>query len=130
MIANYREPKKKPPRAWNRLRKVEQDEIIDFVRESLEELVIENLNHEEAELQKVWLQIMCIVLHRQKDPYGEMRCLSTLKDFKTVYRLFGQFATEEEQKAWLKAETDKIFKKGGYPHDWVDSLENGGRRDG
>ena len=130
MIANYREPKKKPPRAWNRLRKVEQDEIIEFVRESLEELTRINLDHEEAELQKTWLQYACIVLHRQKDRYGKMRCMAFLKDWKRVYRISSKFKTAEERDAWLKSEMEKIFGKDGYPHEWVDSLENGGRGDG
>lgn len=126
MKANYKWkcPTEKMPSNWFKLYEWERQEISKLCNDSMNQ----QIDHEEAELQKVWLQIMCIVLHRQKDPYGEMRCLATLKDFKTVYRFFGQFATKEERDAWLKVETDKIFRRGGYPHEWVDSLENGGRR--
>lgn len=123
MISNYRQPKVKPPRAWNKLRKVEQDEIIAFVQESLEELVVTNLNHEEAEMQKIWLQFACIVLHQMKDPFGKIRCMFFLKGWKKMYRICSQFKTSEERDAYLAAEMAKIFGKDGYPHEWVDSLE-------
>lgn len=128
MNANYKWkcPTDKMPSKWFKLYEWERQEISKLCNDSMNQ----QIDHEEAEMQKVWLQMMCIALHRQKDAYGEMRCLSVLKDFKTLYRIFGQFSTAEERDAWLKAETDKIFKKGGYPHEWVDSLENGGRRDG
>ena len=124
MTANYREPKKRMPRSWDRLPDYEKKVINDICLEAVNKQV----DHEEAELQKVWLQVMCIVLHQQKDPYGKMRCLSVLKDWKAAYRTLSQFTSTEERDAWLKAGTDKIFGKGGYPSEWVDSLENGGKR--
>ena len=40
-----------------------------------------------------------------------------------MYWIIGKLKTNEERDAYLKAETDKIFGKGGYPSEWVDSLE-------
>ena len=114
------------PRSWYSLPKKEQQAITA----ACERAVHATVNHEEALLQKRWLQLACIVLHRQKDPYGKMRCKAFLKDWKLIYYICSQFNTDAELEAWLKAETDKIFGKDGYPHEWVDSLENGGKREG
>lgn len=113
------------PRSWYSLPKKEQQAITA----ACERAVHATVNHEEALLQKRWLQCACIVLHRQKDPYGKMRCKAFLKDWKLIYYICSQFNTDAELEAWLKAETDKIFGKDGYPHEWVDSLENGGKRE-
>lgn len=117
--------KQKMPKSWFRLPEWERQQISKICNEGMNAQV----DHEEAELQKLWLQYACIVLHRQKDRYGKMRCMAFLKDWKWVYRISSQFKTAEERDAWLKAEMEKIFGKDGYPHEWVDSLENGGRRE-
>jgi hypothetical protein len=119
MRANYREPTERMPRSWNRLPDWEKQKINDICNEAMNA----QINHEEAELQKVWLQMACIVLHQQKDPYGEMRCRAFLKGWKRMYWIIGKIKTNEERDAYLKAETDKIFGKDGYPAEWVDSLE-------
>ena len=130
MKANYKQPKIKTPRGWKKLTESEREELTRWQHETINELTTINVDHEEAELQKIWLQLACIVLHQQKDPWGKMRCMFFLKGWKKVYRIIGQFKTAEERDAWLKSEMEKIFGKDGYPAAWVDSLENGGRSDG
>lgn len=114
---------KKPPKSWDRLPEYEKKAILDYFNE----VFIERSNHEDAVLQKRWLKLSCIVLHQQKDPYGKMRCMFFLKGWKRVYKMCERFKTNEEMDGWLDSEMEKIFGKGGYPTEWVDSLENGGR---
>ena len=118
MKANLKKPPK-PPKSWDRLPLFERKAIEDYC----EQVVNDRINHEDAELQKRWLQLACIVLHRQKDPYGKMRCMVFLKDMKREYNVLARFKTDEEIAAYLKRETDAIFGKDGYPHEWVDKLE-------
>ena len=115
----------KMPKSWFRLPEWEREQISKVCNEAINAQV----DHEEAQLQKLWLQFACIVLPSQKDPWGKMRCMFFLKGWKRVYRINSQFKTAEERDAWLKAEMEKIFGKDGYPHEWVDSLENGGKRE-
>ena len=82
----------------------------------------DQVNHEEAELQKIWLQMACIVLH-EAFGFGQRRCLTFLGNWKRMYRRIAKIATKEEQDAFLKAEMDKIFGEGGYPYEFIDSLE-------
>jgi hypothetical protein len=47
------------PRSWLTLPKREKDAITKAATQFIEDKV----NHEEAELQKIWIQFACIVLH-------------------------------------------------------------------
>lgn len=91
-------------------------------REAIAKFVEERLNHEEAELQKIWLQLACIVLH---DAFGmgAHRCTTFLGNWKRMYKRNAKLGSREAQDEFLKAEMDKIFGKDGYPYDFVESLE-------
>lgn len=118
MKANLKKPPK-PPKSWDRLPAFEKKVIEDYC----EQVTNERINHEEAELQKRWLQLACIVLHNQKDPYGKMRCMAFLKDWKRAYNILARFKTNAEVTAYLKKEMDSIFGVDGYPYEWIDKLE-------
>lgn len=122
MKANYREPKVKPPRVWKRLREDERQAIVEYQRECLDELVRVNLDHEEAELQKTWLKMMCIANHDVLK-VGKIRAIRVLARWKRLYHIVGKLKTTADRDAYLNAELEKIFGKDGYPEEWVDSLE-------
>ena len=109
----------KPPKAWDKLSLFEKKAIEDYCIQVANDIV----DHEEAKLQKRWLQLACIVLHNQKDRYGKMRCLGFLIGWKKVYHICEKFNTNEEIEAYLKKEMNSIFGVDGYPHEWVDNLE-------
>ena len=108
------------PKSWLTLPEKEKKIIYKLVEDQLNETI----DHEEAELQKRWLQLACIVLHRQKDPFGKMRCMAFLNGFKRIYKKCGKLNSDKEIEAWIKTELDSIFGADGYPAEWVDSLEN------
>lgn len=114
------------PKSWLSLPGKEKKLISGLIEKEINAAV----DHEEALLQKRWLQLACIVLHRQKDAYGKMRCMAFLNGWKRVYKTCEKFKTDAEMKAWLKAEMDSIFGVDGYPSEWVDSLENRGNVSG
>lgn len=122
MKANYRETKVQPPRVWFRLRESERQAIVEYVRECLDELVRVNLDHEEAELQKTWLKMMCIANHDVLK-VGKIRAIRVLHRWKRLYHIVSKLKTNEERDAYLNGELIKIFGKEGYPEEWVDSLE-------
>ena len=108
------------PRSWLTLPEREKKIIYKMLEDKYNEAV----DHEEAELQKRWLQLACIVLHRQKDRFGKMRCLAFLNGFKRIYKQCERFRSEVETTEWINKELEPIFGKDGYPSEWVDSLEN------
>lgn len=95
------------------------------VEQALVKWAEDKVNHEEAELQKIWLQMACIVLH---DAFGlgAMRCTTFLGSWKRMYKRMSKISTKEEQDAFLKTEMEKIFGKDGYPYEFIDSLEKRG----
>lgn len=127
MRANYLESKVKPPKGWQKLTQNERNALVEYQRECLEDLVRVNLDHEEAELQKAWLKMMCIALHVVLG-IGAKRARRVLAFWKRLYHIVGKLKTNEERDAYLDAEMNKIFGEGGYPDEWVDSLEEGSRR--
>lgn len=106
------------PRSWLSLPKKEKDIISNVLQDEINKAV----DHEEAEIQKVWLQMACIILHnalgRDKD-----ECLIFLGNWKRLYHVIGKCKTNEERDEYLKSEMEKIFGLDGYPSEWVDSLE-------
>lgn len=106
------------PKSFNRLPKSEKDKINEVMTQE----VIKQVCHEQAELQKIWLQMACIVLHKNFG-FGKKRCLLFLANWREMYRLNSKIEGEKEQADFLATELDKIFRKDGYPKEYVDKLE-------
>ena len=109
------------PKSWHTLPEREKKAI----KNVCEDIVNKTIDHEEAELQKVWLQV-AVLVNYELFGHGKTRALRFLKQWKWVYRTISKFKTNEERREWLDSEMAKIFGDNGYPHKWVDSLEHGG----
>lgn len=106
------------PKSWHQLPQSEKDKI----NEAMTQEVIKQVCHEQAELQKIWLKMACIVLHRTFG-FGRKRCLLFLANWREMYRLNSKIEGKAEQERFLAEEIDKIFRKEGYPKEYVDKLE-------
>lgn len=106
------------PKSWGRLPKSEK-EIINQV---MTDKVVKQVCHEQAELQKIWLQMACIVLHKNFG-FGKKRCLLFLGVWREMYRINTRLGGRKEQTNYLAGEMEKIFGKGGYPYEYIDKLE-------
>ena len=131
MRCNIAQARPRAPKEWERLPDRDKHIIIQYLKDKVAEeleqtilpdLVRINLDHEEAELQKVWLKIMCIAMHEEHSR-GQERNLRTLRRWKRLYAKVERMKGKGERDAWLDAEISKIFRKGGYPTEWVDRLE-------
>ena len=85
-------------------------------------LANEQIDKEEAEMQKIWLQMACIVLHNGFG-FGKSRLLQFLGNWKRMYRVNAKLGNYKEQQKYLRDEMDKIFGANGYPEEFVNSLE-------
>ena len=131
MKCNIAQAKPRAPKEWERLPDRDKHIIIQYLKEKVMEeleqtlipdLVRINLDHEEAELQKVWLKVMCVAMH-EEHKHGEGRNLRTLLRWKRLYAKIERMKNSKERDEWLDAKIKKIFRKGGYPTEWVDRLE-------
>lgn len=100
------------PKGWHSLTPSE--------RERISEMVDSQINHEEAELQKIWLQMACIVLHNGFK-FGKRRCSMFLYNWKRIYQKNSRLKTKKEQSKWL--EEQMAFFDGEYPKEFIDKME-------
>jgi hypothetical protein len=107
------------PKSYAALPQSEKDIINEVMTEEVEKEVNKNM----AELQKLWLQFACIVLHRNFG-FGKERCLLFLANWREMYRTNNRLKDKAEQTVYLTANIDKIFGKGGYPQEYMDKLED------
>lgn len=106
------------PKSFNQLPQREKDKINEVMTRE----VVKQVVHEQAELQKIWLQFACVVLH-QNFGFGKKRCLLFLANWREMYRLNSKIEGKEEQTEFLATEMEKIFRKEGYPKEFIDKLE-------
>lgn len=85
-------------------------------------LANEQIDKEEAEMQKIWLQMACIVLHNGFG-FGKSRLLQFIGNWKRMYRINAKLGSYKEQQKYLRDEMEKIFGTNGYPEEFVNSLE-------
>lgn len=106
------------PKSWDRLPQSEKD-IINRV---MTDEVVKQVVHEQAELQKIWLKMACIVLHKNFG-FGKDRCLLFLANWREMYRLNSRNEGKDAQEKFLAGEIESIFGKDGYPYEYIDKLE-------
>lgn len=106
------------PKSWNQLPRHEKDTINRVMTEE----VVKQVLHEEAELQKIWLKFACIILNKYFG-FGRKRLLLFLGNWREMYRVNSELDSKEEQSSFIDTEIDRIFRKEGYPTEYVDKLE-------
>lgn len=109
----------KPPKVFDKLPEYEKQAIYEFIEKEAQRRV----NEEQAQLQKIWLQLCCIVLNRAFR-FGKKRLLLFLANWREVYRINSKISSAAEQREYLAGEMDRIFGKGGYPTEYIDKLED------
>lgn len=107
------------PRSFETLTSADKKKINQYYTDMLNS----ELDKNEIELQKIWLQFACIVLH-DAFGFGKDRCMVFIGNWKRMYRRNAKLNNKSEQDEFLKSEMAKIFGESGYPYDWVDSLKN------
>lgn len=105
-------------KAWDRLPKHEKD----IINQLMADEVVKQVLHEEAELQKIWLKFACIILNKYFG-FGRKRLLLFLGNWREMYRINTKLDSKEAQSAFIDTEINRIFRKEGYPTEYVNKLE-------
>lgn len=95
----------------------------EIINRALTEEVVKHVVHEEAELQKLWLQFACIVLNKNFE-FDREQLMLFLGNWKEMYRIIKRIDSKAEQTEYLTTELTRIFGENGYPTAYVDKLEN------
>lgn len=74
--------------------------------------------------QKMMLQGWCIILNQKPFRFGRLRLTLALGGWRELYRILCKFETRAEQKEYLDTETARIFRKHGFPYEFIEKLED------
>jgi hypothetical protein len=94
----------------------------DIINRVMSDEVQKQTDKNMVELQKLWLQFACIVLHRNFG-FGKKRCLLFLANWREIYHINNKLESKADQTEFLNEYLDKIFGKDGYPTEYIDKLE-------
>ena len=105
------------PKSFESLPPKEKAVISQMIQEEAYKLA----DKEHAEVQKIYMQLCCILLH-ECFGFGEKRLYCFLGNWKRLYRWNSRFPDKESQTKALEDKIEKIFRKNGYPTDFIEKL--------
>lgn len=112
--------KSRIPRSFESLPEAEKERLRAWASQTIEEIAIKQIEHEEAEVQKIWIMYACIILknafHMSND---DLICF--IANWRSIYRKNSRMKNKEEQTAWIEKQLG--WKQGEYPKEFLDSLE-------
>lgn len=103
-------------RTFDTLTASEQNRLLKAMEEEANRAVFES----QADMQIIWLKLMCIALHRAGRTEEEI--MIALGNWRRLYRQNSKIQTEAEQSEWLNRELADIFPN-GIPEDYLQGLK-------
>ncbi len=95
-------------------------------KKAIDELVESEINRilseEEVTLFTQYTKMLCIVLHDYFG-FGEKRLTRIIGNFRMLHRKFRKVKTAKEVNEALDKEMARIFKKNGFPQEYVENLQ-------
>lgn len=110
--------KAKIPHSYLNLPKHEKEAINKMVQDEINGI----LSEEEVVLFTQYTKMLCIVLHDYFG-FGEKRLSRVIGNFRMLHRKFRKAKTASEINSALDKEMARIFKKRGFPQDYVENLQ-------
>lgn len=108
------------PQSYLNLPKHEKEAIGKMVEDEVNRI----LSEEEVTLFTQYTKMLCIVLHDYNpDHFGEKRLTRVIANFRMLHRKFRKVKTAKEVNEALEKEMKRLFKKGGFPQDYVENLQ-------
>lgn len=110
-------PKKKLPKAWNRLPDYERNTILEIMTETANE----NAQKQACDIQEIWIKLACMILHDSFE-FTEADLHLFIAQWARAYARNRRIDTKEEQTEWLSKEMDKCFPS-GFPQFRIDRMK-------
>lgn len=107
-------------RGFESLTEYQKENLRKWQEETIKELTEQQVNHEEAELQKIWICYACAILH-EAFGFGKNRCMQFIGNWKNFYRINSRFKTKAEQTDFIRNKLGFFGEE--YPDEFIDSLE-------
>lgn len=110
------------PKPYDQLPDKDKEKIRAFVRQVALEAAEVEIQRIARIMLDIYMKMACVMLHDMPDGWGEKRLRMFLGNHKRVFARQFKLVERDEQLKYLNGRMAKIFKKDGFPQDFVDEI--------
>ena len=114
--------KVKIPKAYKQLHYDDQQDLKKFTQDVALEAAEKMLERDARIMLDIYMKMACVMLHDMPDGWGEKRLRMFLGNHKRVFARQFKLVERGEQLKYLNGRMAEIFKKDGFPQDFLDDL--------
>lgn len=113
--------KARVPKSYKQLSHTDQQDLKKFTQDVALEAAEAMLERNSRIMLEIYMKMVCVMLHDAYG-YGEKRLRVFLAGHKRVFERHFRLVERGEQLQYLNKRMDEIFKKDGFPQNFVDDL--------
>lgn len=110
------------PKAYRQLHYDDQQDLKKFTQDVALEAAEKMLERDARIMLDIYMKMVCVMLHDMPDGWGEKRLRMFLGNHKRVFARQFKLVERGEQLKYLNGRMAEIFKKDGFPQDFVDEM--------
>jgi hypothetical protein len=110
------------PKSYKQLSHTDQQDLKKFTQDVALEAAEKMLERNARIMLEIYMKMVCVMLHDMPDGYGEKRLRVFLAGHKRVFARQFRLVERGEQLQYLNKRMAEIFKKDGFPQNFVDDL--------
>lgn len=110
------------PKAYKQLHYDDQQDLKKFTQDVALEAAEKMLERDARIMLDIYMKMVCVMLHDMPDGWGEKRLRMFLGNHKRVFARQFKLVERGEQLKYLNGRMAEIFKKDGFPQDFVDEM--------
>lgn len=114
--------KAKVPKSYKQLSHTDQQDLKKFTQDVALEAAEAMLERNSRIMLEIYMKMVCVMLHDMPNGYGEKRLRVFLAGHKRVFARQFRLVERGEQLQYLNKRMAEIFKKDGFPQNFVDDL--------
>lgn len=114
--------KVKVPKSYKQLSHTDQQDLKKFTQEVALEASEKMLERNARIMLEIYMKMVCVMLHDMPNGFGEKRLRVFLAGHKRVFARQFRLVERGEQLQYLNKRMDEIFKKDGFPQNFVNDL--------
>lgn len=114
--------KVKIPKSYKELSHTDQQELKKFTQDVALEAAEKMLERNARIMLEIYMKMVCAMLHDMPNGYGEKRLRVFLAGHKRVFARHFRLVERGEQLQYLNKRMAEIFKKDGFPQNFIDDL--------
>lgn len=114
--------KVKVPKSYKQLSHTDQQDLKKFTQDVALEASEKMLERNARIMLEIYMKMVCVMLHDMPNGYGEKRLRVFLAGHKRVFARQFRLVERGEQLQYLNKRMDEIFKKDGFPQNFIDDL--------